>query len=285
MLGTYKTVQKTIELDSFTPITIWFFGDVHRDTRACDVNRWKWFLDRAKKCPKETTYYIGMGDMHDFASTREKKTIENELHETTIEKFDYIAERENRAFMREIGFMRGHTLGLIEGNHYWKFQDGTTTTEDLAKRLDTEYLGWLCHYSLTFKFGAGKSATVHLVLCHGRRAGGKTMGITVNQVDDLCRIFPIADIYVQGHDHQRFARPKSVLYPTHGGGTYSLKQKRQFLCRSGSFKKAYLENEMTYESKMLFQPSDLGALRLDIGFHRDREGGTDRLITDIEATI
>jgi len=287
MINTYTVHQRTIEVDKLgTPINLWFFGDVHRDTESCDVDRWKWFLVRAKADPKDTTYFFGMGDYHDFASTREKKQILASLHENTIDDFNHLATKKNRAFMLEAGFMRGRVLGLIEGNHHWAFSNGTTTTHDLCERLETEYLGWLCHYTLSFKFkdrGTTRAA-VHFVLCHGR-AGGKTFGITINQVGDLKQIFPVADVYCQAHDHQRGAWPVSVLVPTNGAGKHALKQKRQFLCRSGSFKKAYLPGKSTYEVGRLLRPSDLGALKLVINFHRDCKDGKDRLITDIEARI
>jgi hypothetical protein len=108
------------------------------------------------------------------------------------------------------------------------------------------------------------------------------MGTSINQVDDLTRIFPIADLYIEGHDHQRGAWPKSVLLPTNRGG--DIKQKRQFLCRSGSFKKGYCEGVSGYEVGRLLRPSDLGAVVFKISVHRDQRE-TDRLILDIQAII
>jgi hypothetical protein len=143
----------------------------------------------------------------------------------------------------------------------------------------------LCHYSLLCKaLNHGTAAAVHMVLCHGK-AGGKTFGVTINQVGDLKQIFPIADIYCMGHDHQRTAHPISVLVPTSCKGGYGIKQKRQFLCRSGAFVKAYQNESDSYEIFRLYRPSDLGALKMTISFHRDQKGDRDRLITDISAEI
>ena len=90
-----------------------------------------------------------------------------------------------------------------------------------------------------------------------------------------------------GHDHQRGAWPTSCLVPSFRRGKdqdeVELKQKRQFLCRSGSFKRAYVDNTIGYEIGRVLRPADLGALRLDIGFHRDRKDGNDIMITDITA--
>jgi len=283
MRATYRTLQDEIKIDKFTDtITLWFFGDIHRDTKNCDVERWKWFLKNAKGSMDKNTYFICMGDTHDFASTREKKYLSKEVHESTQNAFDLMAEKNNRDFVREISFMKGRLLGLIEGNHSWVFKNGKTSNEDLAERLDSKDMGWLCHYTILFipKNRPGSTIAVHFVLCHGK-AGGKTFGITINQVGDLKQIFPVADVYICAHDHQRTAHPCSVLVPINGQKGYEIKQKRQFLCRSGSFVKAYQDGSDSYEVFRLYRPSDLGALKLTINFHRD----INRTITDIRAII
>jgi len=289
MINTFRVLNKKIELQSLNDkISIYFFGDIHRFAKSCDVDRWKWFLKNAKEHVErdpDNVYFVGLGDYDDFASTREKKEMVR-LHETTIESFDEMNEKRTRVLGMEMSFMRGRTLGLIEGNHHWVYVNGGTTTMDLASRLETEYLGWLCHYTLDFRFKdlANRTASVHMVLCHGK-AGGKTPGVTINQVGDLRIIFPVAEIFCMGHDHQRGAWPQNILMPVRAqNGNTKIKQLRQFLCRSGSFKKAYEDNTAGYEIGRLLKPADLGAIRLDIGFHRDRKDG-DMIIKDITAHI
>jgi len=287
----YTTKTRDIELpDTKHKIKLWLFGDIHRDAPSCDVDRWKWFISEAKKTHDDYTYYIGLGDYNDFASSKEQEHLQTKrgLHRETIVKLDGLAERDNRLIAREMSFMRGHILGLIEGNHTWVFMNGRTATEDLCDRLGTEYLGWLNHFSWRVRFpNTKRTQLIYIVSCHGQ-AGGKTVGNSVNQLDNLRQVFPIADVYCMGHDHQRLARPVSVLLPMYrvdGSGEIVLKQKRQFLCRSGSFKRAYVENISGYEVGRLLKPSDLGALMFEIGFHRDNKNGEDRLITDIKAIV
>lgn len=286
----YKVVQKEIVLDSPSDIiTINPFGDVHRDSASCDIDRWKWWISRMKKQHNKNTFYLGMGDYHDFASTSEKVILSNpKLHDDTRLQFDLTAEKKNRAFAMELAFMRGNVLGMIEGNHSWRLLDGKTSTTDLAERLNTENIGWLCHYTLKIYAMYANSkrilGTVHIVACHGK-AGGKTHGITINQVGDLKNVFPLADIYIMGHDHQRGAWPCSVLYPFYDTkGNVYIKQKRQFLARSGAFLKGYSDGKSTYGVHSLYKPSDLGAIQFRIGFHTDNSM-KERIITDIEAII
>ena len=280
----YTVHQREIKLKSINDcINLWFWGDVHRDAVGFDEQRWKWFLKKSAEDDPDKTYYIGMGDYHDLASAREQqKLTRDHLHETTMETLDELVEKRNREFAGEISHMRGKLIGLIDGNHNWRFPNGVTASEDLANRMGCEHMGWLTHLTLTFKF-LTKTQNVYIVACHGR-AGGKRIGTSINQVEDMKAIFPIADIYCMGHNHDRGAWPIDILYPSRGRGGVSIKQKRQFLCRSGSFLKAYEKGRSNYATGRLLRPADLGALKLRIGFHRDMEDG-DRIITDIEAVI
>ena len=205
----YTTHKEVIELSSLhDKIPIWFFGDVHRDAVSCDEDRWRHFL---KKSSQDEAYYMGLGDYHDFASTKEQRILSRDaLHETTMETLDEMVQKKNRAFANEIKHMRGKLLGLVEGNHSWKFPNGVTSTEDLANRMGCEYLGWLTHYTLTVRFSNSRVQNVYIVACHGR-AGGKRIGTSINQVEDMKAIFPMADIYIMGHNHDRGAWPIDIL--------------------------------------------------------------------------
>ena len=285
----YTVHSKEIVLNSIADeITLYCFGDIHRFTPSCDEDRWKWFLSCAKRDITPFTYFLGLGDYMDMASGREQKIFNRgELHEQTVQDLGELIQKRNRIMAMEMSFMKPNILGLIEGNHGWRFANGKTGTDDLAERLMTESLGFLCHYTLKIKFanrGGDTRYNIHIIACHGR-AGGKTEGASINQVDDLRRIFPVADIYIFGHDHQRWAKPTDVLVPTSNNkGVVSIKQKRQFLSRSGSFKKAYTPGTSSYEVGRLLKPADLGALQYKISFHRDLKNG-DILTADIKAII
>lgn len=285
MDGLYTESQERIAISQNDKINIYFFGDVHRDAENCDSDRWKWFLRQAAKDDPDKTYYFGLGDYHDFSSYSEQKAIKNSgLHQTTMTRLNKMVHSDIDYFVEEVSQMKGKILGLIEGNHSWTFDDtGKTATQVMCEKLETKYLGWLSHFTLTFNVGA-KIHNVYIVACHGK-AAGKRAGASINQVEDMKVIFPAADIYVQGHDHNRGAWPIDVLIPVNGMNGVSIKQKRQFLCRSGSFLKGYEGGKGSYVASRLLRPADLGALKLTIGFHRDRKDGRDRFITDIQAII
>jgi hypothetical protein len=283
-LSIFKTHVHEIKIDKITDkINLWLFGDVHRDTSACDVDRWRWFLKQSKEC--ENPYYLGMGDYHDFASYKEGQKMQSiGLHDQTIEAINELVKKRNRAFAMEIKQMRNRLIGLIGGNHTW-LEDGITSDEDLANRMGCEYLGWVTLVSLRISFANSSSKKmVNIFACHGL-GGGRVLGSQVRKVEDLFQVIPSADIYAMGHDHSRGAWPQPRLYPVYGRDGVRIKQQRQFFCRTGSFMKSYEEGNSGYAVSKLMKPADLGALRLDISFHRDRTNYEDTLITDIEARI
>jgi len=286
-LSIFKTYTFRVDLPKITDkVTFIPFGDVHRDTSACDVDRWRWFLKKSREdANAENTYYLGMGDYHDFASYRESKKIHAmDLHDQTIEAIDELVQKRNRAFAMEIKQMRGKLIGLLGGNHTW-IKDGKTSDEDLADRMGCEYLGWVSFINLVITIGKSSVHRVGIFACHGL-GGGRVLGSGVRKVEDLFHIIPSADIYLMGHDHGRGAWPQPRLVPKFKhDGSVAIKQQRQFFCRTGSFMKSYQEGQSSYAVSKLMKPADLGALRLDIGFHRDRTKGDETVTLDIEALL
>ena len=285
---TYKVIRRDVDWDINRPMNLYFFGDIHYGTKACDTDRFKWFLERTAK--DKDAYYFCMGDIFDFASTKERKSIDKaELHDQTIERFDDMVSGLSMNFAQTLKQMNGKRLfGIIQGNHTWRYtttaQKGKYVEEELSERLNTQYLGWLCVYALNFNFSNKRTKTVYFVLCHGR-AGGKLLGTSINQVVDLRTIFPFADVYAMGHNHDRGAWPTTVLMPVIGAGDFKMRQHRQYFVRSGSFLKAYEPDESQYTTRALYRPSDLGTVKLSIAFHRDQRHGKDAITTDIESTV
>jgi hypothetical protein len=219
----------------------------------------------------------------DLASTKERDVFAD-LHDSSTEDLDSIMLDRCRELAGEIAFMRGKLLGMIEGNHYWLFSTGKhtgkTSTRVLCELLDCPYLGSLCYLDLSLH-NKTSGITVGIVATHGK-SGGKLMGTPINQVDDLSRIFPSADIYLMGHDHSRGGLPRSSLYVSSKHGKCHLHQRRQWFARTGSFLKGYEQGVQSYIVDRLLRPSDLGIVRFTIEVARHREyhaSGKDKAAT------
>ena len=262
------------------------FGDVHRDVALCDVERWRGFLRRCRSEDDQYTRYILMGDPCDFASYSERNILKAaSLHTTTRRRMDRLVKDTINGFVREISFMRGKMLGVVAGNHNWEYADGTTTDQQIARLLDAKYLGDISYIRITIET-CGKRLNVDIVAAHGK-AGGKTAGATINQVDDLRRIFPVADIYLCGHDHKRGVWPESTLVvnANHKSGELEIKQKRQLLCRTGSFLRGYVDGATSYVADRYLRPCELGTIRLEIKPKNEQHSYKQYYYPDIHANV
>lgn len=262
------------------------FGDVHRDVALCDVDRWKAFIDRCKADDDQYTRYILMGDPCDFASYSERHILLNRnLHDSTKNKLELSAQDDTDRFIKEISFMRGKMIGVVAGNHRWEYQDGTNSDQRIARLMKTKYLGDISYTRMTLQ-SCERRINVDIVAAHGK-AGGKTAGTTINQVDDLRRIFPVADIYLCGHDHKRGVWPESTLIvnANHKSGELEIKQKRQLLCRTGSFLRGYVDGQESYVANRYLRPCELGTIKLEIKLKGEQHSYKQYFYADIHANI
>lgn len=276
----FEVVRHNITIPSLsTRIKLVPFSDVHRHHPACDVDRWKAFLERCQADDDEYTLYLSLGDLDDMCSDSERKILnDDDLHESTKYNLDQFIRRQTLDLADEIGFMKGRLIGMVSGNHLWDFSDGTTTTDLLCERLKTKWLGSLAFIRISVKVeNRGGRYAVDIVAAHGK-AGGKLVGTSINQVKDLKEIFPSADCYLQGHDHQKGAWPITCLEVTQ---LMTVKQKRQWLVRTGSFLRGYVPGCDSYVVSRLYRPTDLGVVRGEIEFRRDKDGGKDGVVKDI----
>jgi hypothetical protein len=282
MTNLFTIHSQDIDLREKKEMQLWLFGDVHYGNASHDEDRYKWFIEKSARCINP--YYLGMGDYCDFASWSENKKIHEVVHDTTTMKLDEMVLTDNRNFTAISKQMIGRTIGLIGGNHQWKLTGGKYSDEDLAERFQTAYLGWLSVITLRLHVRTGVWVSCNIFACHGK-GGGKLLGTSINQVGDMTAVINNADIYVQGHNHDRFAVPKTTLEIADTSSGVRLKQKRVFLVRSGSFQKSYQKDTSGYAQGKLMRPADLGAVMLNISVHREQRNGQDRLILDIQSVV
>ncbi len=88
-------------------------------------------------------------------------------------------------------------------------------------------------------------------------------------------------IYQSHKVHRAGEWPTTYLQALGRKGNLILRQKRQWLCRSGSFLRGYVPNTDSYVVGRLYRPNDLGVIRGEIDVRRDRTEGGDSLAKDI----
>jgi len=283
--GIFTIHKFIIEYDKHDePIYLFPFGDIHRSSSNCDVDRWLEFLEWAKK--KKRSYFLGMGDYDDFSSGSERLILGNKnLHDSTLDTLDGLYETNTIRIYNEIKFMNGRLIGLIEGNHYGEFQSGITTTQYLAQKLKCKYLGVSSFIRLVLKHKTRRNWMSIDIWAHHGKGGSRKVGGSLNRVEDMC-FAASADIYLMGHDHRKSCAYVSTMELSKGGTrVLHLHQKKKLLGRTGSFLKGYVPDKKSYVADLALNPTDLGVLKIELTPRRIYRGKKDETYMDIHTSI
>lgn len=261
--GIFTIHKYQIEFDNYDePIYLFPFGDIHRSSPSCDVDRWLEFLSWASS--KERSYYLGMGDYDDLASTSERAILNNKsLHDSTLRTLDIHYKEHTDKFYKEIEFMGDRLIGLIEGNHYQELQSGMTTTQYLADKMNTKYLGVSSFVRLILKPSKRTSTQKVDIWAHHGKGASRLVGGSLNRVEHMLTAAN-ADIYLMGHDHKKTVGYVPTLELKEAGGGLKLSAKKKLLARTGSFLKGYTPNEVSYVADMALNPADLGVIKIEL---------------------
>jgi predicted phosphodiesterase len=247
-----------------------FFGDIHRDSPNHAHDKWKEFLDYARR--QKDAWFFGMGDYIDSMSTSEREQmIRASMHETTTCDLENMALGKVATLAKELAFMRGRLIGLVNGNHYFTFPSGINSDQKLCEKLDCKYLGVSTFTRLSLDFH-GAFQTFDIWAHHGA-GGARLPGGSINRVDQM-REHAEADCYVMGHDHKRGvfpANPRMLLAQSRGG--LRLRERQQWLIRSGSFLKSYDDGQVSYNVDAGRGPCSIGHVELEITLTKTQKGG------------
>jgi len=211
-----------------------------------------------------------MGDYVDLASTSERDLLHNKkLHESTLTTLDQIYKKHADKFVKEIGFMNGNLIGLIEGNHYADLGNGTTTTQRMCDAMNTKYLGCMSVIRLSFRYQRNKTS-VDIVAHHGRGAG-RLLGGSLNGVQSMAQSVH-GNIYLQGDDHRKLVgmTTKMEINSDKEGGI-TLRHKKQIFLRTGSFLDSHKDGHASYVVDANMNPTDLGVVKIELTPKRERK--------------
>lgn len=284
--GDFTIHHYNIEYDNFNePIYLLPFGDIHKSSPMHHAEKWKEYLDWARLKPR--AYFLGMGDYDDLGSTSERLVLgDPSLHDSTIKTLEELYMNNVAKFVTDIDFMKPRLIGLMGGNHYGQFKDGSSTDQRMCQYLGCKYLGVNTFVRLSFiKNGASEKRCTLDIFAHHGRGGGRTAGASMNPVHAMANVAE-ADIYLMGDNHQKAVDhgERLRLVTSHTRGV-ALTHRKQLYARTGSYLKGYEENEESYIVDALLPPSDLGSIKIELTPKRIQKDGEDRVIVDIHASI
>jgi hypothetical protein len=224
-----------------------------------------------------------MGDYLDSTSTSERSClgkIDKEMHETFLTDIAALQEAKIEMMADELKFMKGRLIGLLNGNHYFSFTDGTNSDQRICRILDCKYLG-VSSFVRLYLDNCGRKRSLDVWAHHGTGAG-RLFGGSINRVDQM-REHAEADFYCMGHDHKRGAVPATPrLFLEHNArGGLKVKQRQQWLIRSGSYLASYVENTRNYNVDAGRGPCSLGHVEMIITM-RERSEDHLKLPSELE---
>lgn len=262
--GIFTTTFYTIPFNKYgDKISIIPFGDIHRSSPQCHADKW---LDDLKKMRSiKNAFFIGMGDYDDLMSTSERDVINNgRLHDSTRKTLEDGYMKFTQRLAKEMDFMKGRIIGLVEGNHYSTFSWGQTTTQYLCQLLGCKYLGVSAFIRIRFSYDKHHTHAYTIWAHHGL-GGGRTTGASINKLETMLKV-AVADCYLMGHDHRKSIAFLNILdlSDTRMGKEPILINKKIVMARTGSYLKGYVANEPTYIADAAMNPSDLGHVRIEI---------------------
>lgn len=270
--GLFKTHSVTIKGKLNKPIKLIPFGDIHRESSLHCGTKWKEFLDYAKA--QKNAIFLGMGDYADGCSTSERQILNmGGLHETTKETMKDVYKGVTKTLANELSFMRGKCIGMLGGNHYYDFEDGSTTDHMLAGYLGAPYLG-VCSF-IRLSIDTGQHTKALDIFAHHGKGGAATPGGDFNTIEKMTMAAD-ADIYLMGHTHKRGTLPSSPRLTLSGTGKrLQVVQREPWLGRTGSFLKAYESGKVSYNVDAGRAGCSLGWIEFDISVKR--RGTTPRI--------
>jgi len=134
--GLFTVHGHKIQFKYNVPFKLIFFGDVHRDSPDHADGKWKRFLEYAKS--QKNAYFFGMGDYLDSTSTSERDclgSISPKMHDTFRKDIELLQMAKIELIAKELSFMKGKIVGMLNGNHYFNFQSGISGDQKLCELL------------------------------------------------------------------------------------------------------------------------------------------------------
>ena len=260
------------------PIYLLPFADVHKFAPLHAAEKWRDFLEWARN--KERAYFIGLGDYVDLASSSERNSIKTgKFHESTLMTLEELYIKHINDFHKDIEFMSGRCIGLMEGNHYAEFRDGTTSTQQLCRLVKCNYLGVSAFIRLSIRW-KGMSSKIDIWAHHGKGAA-RLIGGSLNTVKQMGEQAE-ADIYLMAHDHKKSVGMTSRLRLTDSRGNISLSHRKQIYARCGSFLRGYVPDEVSYVADGNLNTTDMGIVKIELTPQRKHQ---ESLSIDIHASI
>lgn len=271
--GLFIIHNVTIPVKIGKPVFLLPLGDIHHDSKAHagDVfNEWLSYVAKERR----GAHVLGMGDFLDFmrAHTRAMVAADASAGAKEIEDTLMAGAIENVATLHaKLKRLPVTWIGLLGGNHYMEIAEkvgGIETREHsearMARLLGAPYLGVCCALTLTLMDSKAKVGAEVRIIAHHGVGGATTIGGSLNRVQRFLSGWE-ADIALMGDDHKRGVCPiGDKLSAVRHLSRNMLSSRTQWVGRTGSFLRGFVDGESGYVTDMALTPSALGTIEIEL---------------------
>lgn len=268
--------MKLIERDLTIPkasdsLTIIPVSDIHWGDESCSESHLRNTFEEIKGTPH--CWWVGVGDYTDFCRATARRYLRSYTADATslkpIERIVRDAQRE--LYQRYFKAVQSRCLGLVQGNHTWEYEDGTTTDQQLCGMMDAPYLADFCLMRINIKLASGHPLKTFLLTAHHGDWGGNysTPGGDLNSIVAKGRLWD-ADISLFAHSHQR---NDNIITPMSGTrrGEFRVIEVPHLVVRTGGYLRAYMESNERgrYTEKKQLPATQLGHVTIRTEFYQE----------------
>lgn len=232
------------------------------------------------RCLELDAWFVGLGDMTDFASPSNRQRLRAAaLYETAEAVIDDKAlDLTLELYQEFLQPTKGRWLGMVHGHHFHNLKTGETTDQRLCQLLDTTFLGTSAFIRLQFD-QRGQRGNVVLWVHHGC-GGGMKAHAPLNKLENVAPYWD-ADVFIVGHMSKMATAPINRVIPRwHGRSAPDLIHRKIMLVGSGGFSKGYVLGARqgivpmgSYVEQRMLNPAALGAPLIRITPGQRETGG------------
>ena len=226
------------------------------------------FKEWVARVRKRKALVFLVGDTFDFARShyrRHQKAYQDD--ESSPEAIDAWHESDIRELAKLLEPIKGQILGVVRGNHFHSFQDGTDSEQHLCRILGVRYMG----VESAVRLDMGDESMV-VYLHHDGGSGGTTMGGDVNGLLKAAGVVN-PDVIICAHTHKAYGFKEPQHEVSRTGDPVIVARDRAFI-RAGCFKShseptapssltAYIPN---YRAVRAYRPINDGWVELEVEF-------------------
>ena len=215
-------------------------------------------------------WFFGMGDYGELmASGNRQRLASANLHDSSTTILDRAARAATGDLVDILKSTKGRWMGMLEGNHYYIFDDGTTTDQMLCSELRAPFLGTCGIVQVRFQKPDSRVSTTCDIWGHHGYGSAMTAGAVLNKLHRAVESFE-ADLYFIAHHHRLITEKPARLYTTHSRHP-KIVMRHKILAVTGSFMAGYQQGSRykgrahgSYVEQGMMPPTALGAPEVSI---------------------